>query len=412
MTAPETRAVIAALTAEGATVRFVGGCVRDALLERPVTDVDIATHDEPEKVIALLEAAAIRVVPTGIAHGTVTAVVGKAHFEITTLRLDVETFGRRARVAFTNDWTLDAARRDFTINALFCSPDGELFDPFGGIEDLRARRVRFVGRAEDRIREDVLRLLRFFRFYAHYGRPPPDGAALAACRELAHLLPTLSGERVAGEVLRLMAAPDPAPVLALMADEGVLADILPEAGTIARLGGLVALERELGQAKVDAGGALRRLAAALQVDAPGAEELAARLRLSNVEKARLAALAAPARPVTVTGDDKTRRRELYGLGPELYRDLVMLQWAARRGEVGELARDEVAAYRGLVEAADAWEPVQLPVKGRDAVALGVPKGPRVGELLQEVERWWIERDFRPSRAECLAKLEELAARGG
>jgi poly(A) polymerase len=409
MTAPETRAVIDALTAEGATVRFVGGCVRDAVLGRPVTDVDIATHDAPDKVMALLEAAGHHAIPTGIAHGTVTAVVGKAHFEITTLRLDVETYGRRAKVAFTDDWAMDAARRDFTINALFCAPDGTLYDPFDGLEDLRAGKVRFVGKSEERIREDVLRLLRFFRFYAHYGRPPPDKAALAACRKLAHLLPTLSGERVAGETLKLMAAPDPAPVLSLMGNEGVLANVLPEASNVPRLEGLVALERELGEPGIGPARALRRLAAALDVSAAEAEEVAGRLRLSTAQKERLAALAAPSHRVTVTDDGRTRRRELYELGPDLYRDLAMLQWAARRGEVEAMPREEAAAYRALLAAAEAWKPVALPVKGRDALAIGVPAGPEVGRLLAEVEKWWIERDFRPTRDECLSKLKELAA---
>ena len=182
MQAPATRAVLVALTADGSDVRFVGGCVRDAVLRRPIRDIDIATHDPPERVMALLDAAGIKAVPTGIVHGTVTAVLGKAHFEITTLRRDVETYGRHARVEFTNDWTADAARRDFTINALFCRPDGLIFDPFDGLADLGAGRVRFVGNAMQRIDEDVLRLLRFFRFFAHYGRPPADIEALAACR--------------------------------------------------------------------------------------------------------------------------------------------------------------------------------------------------------------------------------------
>src|SRR5690606_37975346 len=193
MTAPQTRAVIDALTQDGGQVRFVGGCVRDALLGRPVKDIDIATPDPPETVIERLTRAGIRTVPTGIDHGTVTAVIGQKHFEITTLRHDVETFGRRARVAFTADWEADAARRDFTINAISAEPDGSLHAPFGGAADLAAGRVRFVGEPEARIREDVLRLLRFFRFHAWYGRGEPDREALEACGRLAHLLPTLSG---------------------------------------------------------------------------------------------------------------------------------------------------------------------------------------------------------------------------
>ncbi|MFQ5959208.1 MAG: CCA tRNA nucleotidyltransferase, partial [Alphaproteobacteria bacterium] len=235
MTVRATRAVVDALRAQGAEVRFVGGCVRDAVAGRKVTDVDIATPDPPETVIRLLEAAGIRVVPTGIKHGTVTAVVARRPFEITTLRRDVETYGRHAKVAFTDDWTADAARRDFTINALFCAPDGTLYDPFGGLDDLRAGRVRFVGDAVQRIREDVLRLLRFFRFYAHYGRPPPDAEALAACRAMALALPSLSGERVCAELLRLLAADDPAAVLELMIEADVLEFVLPEVAGVGAL---------------------------------------------------------------------------------------------------------------------------------------------------------------------------------
>ena len=399
MTAPETVAVVSALTSKGAAVRFVGGCVRDAILGRQVKDIDIATHDEPNVVMDLLKSAGIKAIPTGIAHGTVTAVVGHAHFEITTLREDVETYGRHAKVAFTNDWKADAARRDFTFNAMFCDMSGAIYDPFDGIADLKAGRVRFVGDAETRITEDVLRLLRFFRFYAHYGKGAPDAAGLAACRKLAHLLPTLSGERVAAELLRLLAAEDPGSVMRLMADEGVLEHFLPEARHLGRLAMLTEIERKFAEAD-----ALRRLAAALESSAQVAAEVADRLRLSNAESERLGALTAPEAPVTVTTDAKVNRRELYRLGHARYRDLVLLAWAQAEKTRG---KDE-AAFRAMLAAAEAWKPVQLPVKGRDVLALGVENGPAVGRLLRDVEEWWIENDFRPSRDECLAKLKAKA----
>jgi poly(A) polymerase len=394
MTASETAAVIAALTKKGAAVRFVGGCVRDAVLGRKVKDIDIATHDPPEAVMALLKEAGIKAVPTGIAHGTVTAVVGKSHFEITTLREDVETYGRHAKVAFTNDWKADASRRDFTFNAMFLAPDGALYDPFDGIADLKAGRVRFVGDPETRIKEDVLRLLRFFRFYAHYGTGAPDAAGLAACRKLAHLLPSLSGERVAGELLRLLTAPDPAPVLLLMAGEGVLAHVLPEATRIPRLAALAEIESKLGEAD-----ALRRLAASLEPKLAAAEDVADRLRLSNAESERLVALAAPEFPVTVTSDSKIQRRELYRLGAARYRDLALLAWAEAAGQRSD------DAFRAMIAAAEGWKKIALPVKGRDVLALGVENGPEVGRLLKEIETWWIENDFTPDRAECLKKLK-------
>ena len=233
--APETQAVLAALGADGTELRFVGGCVRDAVAGRPVKDVDLATPDPPERVTALLERAGIKAVPTGLEHGTVTAVSGGRPFEVTTLRVDVETYGRRARVAYTDDWQADAARRDLTINALSCAPDGTLYDPFGGLGDLRGGRVRFIGDPRQRIREDYLRLLRFFRFHAHYGKGGPDPEGLAAATELAAEATDLSGERVRDELLKLLAADDPLPVLELMHAHGVLRSFLPETAGMAVL---------------------------------------------------------------------------------------------------------------------------------------------------------------------------------
>ena len=408
MTAPATERVLAALGAKGAEVRFVGGCVRDAILGRPVKDIDIATHDPPEAVIALLEAAGIKVVPTGVAHGTVTAVVGPDHFEITTLRRDVETYGRRAKVAFTGDWAADAARRDLTINALFAAPDGTLYDPFGGLEDLRQGRIRFVGDARTRIREDVLRLLRFFRFFAHYGKPPPDAEALAACRELAPLLPTLSGERVAAETLKLLAAPEPASVVALMIEAGIVAHFLPEADGVAPLRALVTLEG-LGPGT----DALRRLAALLdpRQGSEGADALALRLRFSNAERERLVALAAPAEVPQPEMSEKVQRLLLYRLGAARFRDLALLAWAHEIARSGPSPRRATEAWREHLAAAASWTPRRLPVKGRDALRLGVPAGPKVGRLIAALEAWWIEEDFRPTREACLAKLKELAQSG-
>jgi len=393
MRAPATEAVIAALTAGGREVRFVGGCVRDALLGRAVTDIDIATPDEPPRVIELLEAAGLKAVPTGIDHGTVTAVALHQPFEITTLRHDVETYGRRAKVAFTDDWVADAARRDFTFNAMSCAPDGRLYDPFGGAADLGARRVRFVGEAEARIREDVLRLLRFFRFYAHYGAPPPDPEALAATRRLAHLLPGLSGERVAAETLKLLAAPDPAPVLALMGEAGVLAHFLPEARNLRRLARLTAIETARGLKPSPP----RRLAAVLAGGERAARDVTRRLRLSNALSERiLRALAEPApRPAL---DEKARRALRYDLSAEAFRDRAFLAWAAE-----ETAPENDPAWGALVALAD-WEPPRFPIRAQDALELGAEPGPALGELMREMERWWIEGDLAADRAGCLAEL--------
>ena len=400
MTAPEARRVFAALTADGRPARFVGGCVRDAVLGRAVKDIDIATPEPPEAVMRLLQAADIKAVPTGIDHGTVTAIVSPAHFEITTLRHDVETFGRRARVAFTDDWAADAARRDFTFNALFCDPDGTLYDPTGGLADLRAGRVRFVGEAQMRIREDVLRLLRFFRFHAWYGSGAPDADALAACRALAPALGTLSAERVWSELRRILLAPDPAAALALMRDHAVLGHVLPEATRLDRLAALVRNET----ACLRDGDPIRRLAAVIVADAAGAAAAAQRLRMSNIERDRLVALVAPEIRPEPSFDVRARRLALYRLGAARFADLALLGWAEQAA--GGSAVDDTA-WRRLVEASSSWVPIALPVAGRDAVAFGVPRGPAIGRLLAALEAWWIDGDFRAGRDESLAKLRAL-----
>jgi poly(A) polymerase len=388
MEAAGTQVVVRALEAGGQKARFVGGCVRDALLGRAIGDIDIATPEPPQRVIELLRKRRIKVVPTGIAHGTVTAVARAQLFEITTLRRDVETFGRHARVAFDAGWAEDAQRRDFTMNALFLDGTGAVFDTVGGLEDLRAGRVRFVGDPEGRIREDVLRLLRFYRFHAHYGRGPADAAARAACRKLAPLLPTLSAERVAAETTKLLKAPDPVPTLRLMAEDGVLPAALPELARLDLLARLVAIET--------APDPVRRLAALLPPDPSSAEAFAMRLRLSNKIRDRLVALAAPVEEVDLAADMHVQRRALYRLGPELYRDVALLAAAAAGGERPD----------ALLRLAEGPVPV-FPLRGQDLVAAGIPAGKEVGSLLEILHGWWEANDFVPDREACLARLAEL-----
>lgn len=397
MESRETRAVLDALLAGGAGVRFVGGCVRDAVAGRPISDIDLATEAPPERVVELIEAAGLKAVPTGIAHGTVTAVSAGRPYEITTLRHDVETDGRHATVAFTDDWEADAARRDFTMNALSLEPDGRLHDPFDGVADLRAGRVRFVGDAHQRITEDVLRLLRFFRFYAHYGTPPPDPDALSACCEMAHLLPRLSAERVRVELLKLLAAPDPAPVLRLMRDEGVLEHFLDQATGTDRLERLTGIEAGLGLRDP-----LRRLAALLPVDAETTRHLAQGLRLSNVERDRLIAMAEAEIAPSPALDAAARRKILYRAGAEAWADLVLIAWTD-----GKAGPDD-AGWRDLLAASEGWVRPEFPIAGADVKRLGVAEGDAVGRLLREVEKWWIAGDFSAGRDACLARLAALA----
>ena len=400
MTARETRAVLAALGAEGAEPRFVGGCVRDSVLGRPVKDVDIATPDPPEQVLALIQRAGLKAVPTGLAHGTVTAISRGRPFEVTSLRIDVETYGRHAKVAFTDDWEADAGRRDLTINALSCTPDGRLFDYFGGLEDLRAGRVRFVGDPRARIREDYLRLLRFFRFHAHYGRGAPDPDGLAAAGELAPEAANLSGERVRAELLRLMAAPDPVPVLDLMAARAILGVFLPDATDTAALAAVLEIEPD-----GSAPDALFRLAALLPADPAVGRKVARRLRLSRAEQTQLLGLLEP--PDAALGsDEKALRAALYRRGGAVLAAQWRLAWA-RLGPKQRAARR--TNLNAALAVAAGWQPRSFPLKGRDATARGVPAGPRVGRLLAAVEAWWIAEDFTPDRAACLAKFDELAA---
>ncbi|PWC38482.1 CCA tRNA nucleotidyltransferase [Azospirillum sp. TSO22-1] len=396
MTAPETRAVIDALRAGSADARFVGGCVRDTWLKRPVKDIDIATHAPPEAVLRILEDAGIRAIPTGIAHGTVTAVIGREHFEITTLRRDVENFGRHARVEFTDDWKEDAARRDFTMNALSCTPDGTVYDPFGGLKDMAAGRVRFVGDARQRLHEDVLRLLRFFRFHAHYGRGAPDPEALAACRGMADRLPTLSGERLQGEILRLLTAAGAADVWHLMIDQGVMAHLLPAATNVARLSRMVEVQHDLDEAP----DSLLRLAAALDTDRAGALTAAETLKLSNADRDRLASMVEPKVAVSLHDDRPAQRRALYRLGDaRLYRDLVRLEAAEAPGPVS------LGHVREVLATAEDLPDLRFPLSGRDALALGARPGRHVGEALRDVESWWSGQDFRPGREACLEELK-------
>lgn len=404
LTAPGTAAVLDALEAAGGAdcARFVGGCVRNAVLGAPVDDLDIATTLTPEAVIAALKAARIKAIPTGVEHGTVTAVRDRRPYEITTLRRDVETDGRRAVVAFTTDWAQDAARRDFTLNALYADRGGEIFDPVGGgLADARAGRIVFVGEAETRIREDYLRILRFFRFFASYGRGEPDPVAVAACARLKGGMGALSAERISKELLKLMAAPDPRRSVALMAETGVLAQVLPEAVSPARFDGLVRIETEI----LGACDPLLRLAALLPDDVAAVRAAAARLRLSNAQGGRLAAIPGVEPAIGATMTPREMRRALYALGAEAFADRARLAWAARPG-------GDPGSWRALLDGAAAWRRPVLPVTGDDAVAAGAPMGPQVGQALREVEAWWIGEDFPDDRGAALQRLAAIVAGSG
>jgi len=401
---PDTLAVVAALTAEGADVRFVGGCVRDSLARRGVRDIDIATPDRPDKVIELLNASAIRAVPTGIDHGTVTAVTDTRTFEITTLRRDVETDGRHATVAFTDDWVEDAKRRDFTINTLSATPDGDVYDPFEGIGDLAHGRIRFVGLARERVEEDYLRILRFFRFYGSFGRPPIDTDALAACRAGADRLKDLSGERIREEFFKILVVPEPADIVIRMRGEGVLEQILPEAGEVNVLRLVNWLETRATKLSSITPDAIRHLAALLVAGDLDIDTLAARLKLSNREKTRLSGLRAQHNTVSPDMGTLAERKMLRRGGADLFRDLVLLGWAREMAAEPRLPRDRKESWLRMLEDAETWQPPDFPLTGRDVRALGIAEGPLVGELLTRVEEWWENGDYKAGRQACLDRL--------
>ena len=372
------KALIAALGPGNA--RYVGGAVRDTLLNIAVKDIDLATPLLPHDVITRLETAGIRCVPTGIDHGTVTAVLERGPVEITTLRRDVSTDGRRATVAFSTEWQDDAARRDFTINALYVDPETrQLFDFFGGRSDLAKKRLRFIGDARQRIREDHLRILRYFRFQARFGSQPADAEAESACRDLAPTLKGLSRERIGMEMMNLLSLPDPAPTIAWMEELGVLDVILSEA-VAPSLAELTNQECRQGIAP----DALRRLAALLPADRVLASRVASRFRLSNAQKKRLVSAASR------TAEADEPRALAYRLGREQALDRLLI------------AGSDIAS---IID----WEIPQLPLKGGEIVDRGVLAGPEVARILQTVEARWIDEGF-PDRDRVSALLDEELAR--
>ena len=378
--------LVGSLGAANGQCRYVGGAVRDTLLGLPVADLDIATALRPDAVMAHLKAAGIRVVPTGLAHGTVTAVLADGPVEVTTLRRDVATDGRHAVVAFTDDWRADAARRDFTINALSADPtNGIVHDYFGGVDDLASRRVRFIGEATARIAEDHLRILRFFRFHARFGVDAPDPAGLAACTARANDLMTLSRERIAQELLKLLGATNPVPTVRIMIEHGIFAPILPEIDRDGadRLAHLVERERAHGAADP-----VRRLAALLPPRAGTVEAVALRLKLSNLQRRRLVFAAEPRLPTDA-------RVLCYAFGMEAARDQLLLHGAA------DTVEPQLATLRD-------WSPPRLPIGGGELVGMGLTRGPIVAKTLQAIERRWIEEGFPDAARVFVLAAEEVA----
>ncbi|PCK88540.1 CCA tRNA nucleotidyltransferase [Rhizobium sophoriradicis] len=391
--------------ADNGEARVVGGAVRNSLMGLPVSDIDIATTLTPEIVIERAMAAGIKAVPTGLQHGTVTLVIDGKPFEVTTLRTDVETDGRHAKVAFSTDWKADAERRDLTINALYADARGEVVDLVGGLADIETRNIRFIGDAAKRIAEDHLRILRFFRFFAYYGSGRPDAEGLRACAAARSKLKTLSAERVWSELRKLLGAADPGRALLWMRQVAVLTEILPESERwgIDAIPSLVATEKALGWAPDP----LLRLAAIVPPDAARLEALAARLKLSNAEAATLKAWAMTA-PVNDEMSSAAFEQLLYRNGADGIMTRLKLALGVARGkaegDLGEMARS--ARLSKLLDRAMKWKKPQFPVSGADVIAAGIPSGPRVGELLGSLENQWVDENFASDRAALLARLRE------
>jgi len=384
------RRVFAAIEAAGGEARVAGGAVRNALLGEPVTEIDIATTLTPERIVSAGEKARLGVHPTGIDHGTVTLVIGGKPFEVTTLRVDVETFGRKARVAFTDDWETDARRRDFTMNALYCSIGGEIYDPTKGYADILRKRVRFVGSPAERIKEDHLRILRFFRFHARYGAGAPDGKGLAACVRHKGKLRALSSERIRQELFKLLEAKRASETVRLMAAKNIFKVLFAHVRDLSALGRMAKIDMAHGL-KPDA---LLRLV--LVAKAP--LSLRENLRLTNAEMRRLEAIANHVQPKPELRE-RERRVVLYQLGAETWRDMVRLGWAESKDPL--LSRK----WRELLAFADRWPIPRFPLTGQDLIAQGFKPGPVLGRELARLEDWWIASDFQDGKDSLLRKLE-------
>ena len=395
---PPVRRALGLLNGDGEEARVVGGAARNALMGLPLSDIDIATTAVPGEVIRRAAAAGLKAVPTGIDHGTITLVIDGAPFEVTTLREDVETFGRKAIVAFGRDWRVDAERRDFTMNALSISPDGMVYDYVGGLADLRDRRVRFIGDPARRIAEDYLRILRFFRFQASYAGGAPDAAGLHACIVARDRLRTLSRERVRGELVKLLVAPYAVPTLTVMAETGFV-ELL--------LGGVPQLASFAAMVEVEAAAALapdpvRRLGALGLFTVEDAARLRDRLRLFNAEHERLVAMVERWWRVSPTHGEAEARALLYRLGPVRFADRVLLAWSRSRAGAAD------PTWQALATLPARWTPPRFPLRAADLMSRGLARGPALGTALRAAEEAWIAAGF-PSDRETLADIASRAA---
>ena len=405
LTWPETQQLIGIFDEAGHEMRFVGGAVRDLLAGIAVKDVDIATPASPQQVLGMCEKAGIKVVPTGLSHGTVTAIINHQPFEITTLRCDVKTFGRHAEVQFTQHWEEDAARRDFTLNALYCDPKGRIYDYHHGLDDLRARHVKFIGNAEQRIREDGLRILRFFRFSARYGEGEMDIEGLAACHQCREMLHDLSGERIAQEMFRLLEQEIAPAILTIMQQQQLTLPLfgyqidqrILECWPRIRL--MADIEENLPNIPILLLGLLCRAQ-----EGAMAEFITQRWKLSNADR-ELMHFIADTHLIEADADQATQKRLIRQIGPERFRHLLLASWTEGLSQVPQKAQMLSAAYRPMLWLSEHWQVPIFPIKGSDLIARGAPSGPQMGQWLQQLEQWWESENYAPTREQILERFE-------
>ncbi len=397
LAAPAVQAVFDLLGRDGGSGRVVGGAVRDALMGRPVEEVDFATTHRPETVMALAEKAGIKAVPTGIEHGTITLIIDGRGYEVTTLREDVETDGRHAVVRFGTDWDADAARRDFTVNALSADAEGRIYDPIGGLPDVIARRIRFIGDPDRRIREDYLRILRFFRFHAECGEGPSDRAGLEAAVRHRNGLRSLAAERINAELGKLLLADRAGETAHEVEEAGLFPIVFAGISHAARLERAIALEQEGGVAPSYP----RRLAVLSVMIAEDADRVADRLKLSNADRQVLETSVERSAGWTEMPGIREAKETIYRSGREAFIDAFVFAASRGRGAVADWAK----SLQSLVS----WEVPTFPLAGRDLLSLGMVRGPEIGALLKRLEKWWIAEGFSPDRAALLGRLQQIGA---
>jgi poly(A) polymerase len=386
--------IFKAVEAAGGEIRFVGGCVRDSIIGRDTTDIDCATTMKPEQVIDTLRPTGVKVIPTGIDHGTVTAVLddGK-QVEITTLRRDVKTHGRYADVAYTDDWKTDAARRDFTINAMSCDLSGQVYDPYGGISDIKHGNIIFIGDPMTRIQEDYLRILRFFRFFARFGQGKINADGLQAAMQLAPQMAKLSGERIRDELLKILIAPRAVDAITVIFEHGILEPVLPYLSNMSRFKNMVRVERLTRLAAHS----IRRLAAICGDGPEAIEHTATRLRLSNDQTDCLRAM----KEYPGQGDwPHITAENIKQLIYQHDKQTIINRYCFQLAENGADQPDP-----DVMNVLMDWTPPEFPLTGHDVMEMGIPAGPKIGRLMDEVEQWWIDQDFNPDRKVCLEKLK-------